>query len=210
MAATKTGTVVYDLEGSLLEACSCGVLCPCWVGEDPDRGVCMACIAYHYDRGTIRGIDVSGLTFAGAAYIPGNVLQGNWKLALFVDDRASDEQMEAIIDAHGGKLGGPLGDLSQLFGEIVSVQRAPIKHEITEGQGKLMVGDAIQAEMEPYRSAEGDVTTLHDTVFSTVPGSPAWVGKAGFLRVTLPEFDMEWSFENSNAIQASWKITHTE
>jgi hypothetical protein len=210
MAATKTETVVYDLEGSLLEACSCGVLCPCWVGEDPDRGVCMAVIAYHYDRGTIRGIDVSGLTFAGAAYIPGNVLQGNWKLALFVDDRASDEQMEAIIDAHGGKLGGPLGDLSQLFGEIVSVQRAPIKHEITAGQGKLIVGDAIRAEMEPYRSAEGDVTTLRDTVFSTVPGSPAWVGKADFLHVTLPEFDMEWSFENSNAIQASWKITHTE
>jgi hypothetical protein len=22
--------VVYDLEGTLLEACSCGVLCPCW------------------------------------------------------------------------------------------------------------------------------------------------------------------------------------
>jgi hypothetical protein len=168
----------------------------------------MACIAYHYDRGTIRGIDVSGLTFAGAAFIPGNVLQGNWKLALFVDDQASDEQMEAILDAHSGKLGGPLADLAQLFGEIVSVKRAPIKHEIIEGMGRLQVGDAIHAEMTPYRSEVGDVTTLRDTVFSTVPGSPAWVGKAAFLRVTLPEHDMEWSFENSNAIQASWKISH--
>ena len=34
-AAVAT-TVVYDLEGTLLEACSCGVLCPCWVGADPD------------------------------------------------------------------------------------------------------------------------------------------------------------------------------
>ncbi len=33
-------TVVYDLEGTLLEACSCGMLCPCWVGADPDGGEC--------------------------------------------------------------------------------------------------------------------------------------------------------------------------
>ena len=30
----------YQLEGSLLEVCSCNVLCPCWIGEDPDGGAC--------------------------------------------------------------------------------------------------------------------------------------------------------------------------
>jgi hypothetical protein len=40
--ATKGVTAGYQLEGTLLEACSCGVLCPCWVGEDPDAGVCQA------------------------------------------------------------------------------------------------------------------------------------------------------------------------
>ena len=24
---------VYSLTGTLLEVCSCGVLCPCWVGD---------------------------------------------------------------------------------------------------------------------------------------------------------------------------------
>ena len=38
--------IVYDLEGSLLEACSCGVLCPCWVGEDPDGGTCDSALAW--------------------------------------------------------------------------------------------------------------------------------------------------------------------
>jgi hypothetical protein len=32
-------TVVSDLEGSLLEACSYGVFCPCWVGAEPDGGI---------------------------------------------------------------------------------------------------------------------------------------------------------------------------
>src|SRR4051812_25906046 len=56
---TAEANVVYELEGTLLEACSCGVLCPCWIGEDPDGGACDAFNAYHFDRGTIRGIDVS-------------------------------------------------------------------------------------------------------------------------------------------------------
>ncbi len=51
----------YQLEGSLLEVCSCDVLCPCWIGEDPDQGTCDAVVAYHFDKGTINGVDVGGL-----------------------------------------------------------------------------------------------------------------------------------------------------
>ena len=81
--------VVYDLTGTLLEACSCNVLCPCWIGEDPDGGKCNGLIAWHLDEGTINGVDVSGCTLAGAALIPGNVLQGGWKVAFFLNDDAT-------------------------------------------------------------------------------------------------------------------------
>ena len=59
--APQQQRAVYQLQGTLLEACSCGVLCPCWVGEDPDQGDCKAFIAYHFDTGTINGVDISGL-----------------------------------------------------------------------------------------------------------------------------------------------------
>ena len=32
--------MAYQLEGRLLEVCTCDMLCPCWVGEDPDGGTC--------------------------------------------------------------------------------------------------------------------------------------------------------------------------
>jgi hypothetical protein len=51
---------VYSLEGTLLEVCSCNVLCPCWIGEDPDGGECDSVVAYHIDSGQITGLDVSG------------------------------------------------------------------------------------------------------------------------------------------------------
>jgi hypothetical protein len=200
--------VVYNLVGSLLEACSCNVLCPCWIGEDPDTGTCDAIVAYHFDEGTIKGIDVSGLGWVGVAKIPGNVLQGNWKVAMFIDDRASDEQMQAMVDAYSGKLGGPLADLAGLIGEVVDVQRAPISHELVAGKGTIKVGDFIDSGMEPYRAPDGEtITTLRDSVFSTVPGSPAYVAKADHLRVKLPQYGMEWSFEGRNAIQADYHIT---
>src|ERR671935_2684703 len=116
----------YQLEGTLLEVCSCDVLCPCWIGEDPDLGKCDSIVAYNLDKGTIRGVDVSGLTLVSAVNIPGNILEGNWRQLVFVDDRASDEQAEAMLDAFSGKLGGPLADLAQLIGERVAVARGPI------------------------------------------------------------------------------------
>ncbi len=63
--------------------------------------------------------------------------------------------------------------------------------------------------MEPYRGPDETVTTLRDSLFSTVPGSPAWVGKASKHVVSLPEYGMEWNYEGRNAIQSDWKIAHS-
>jgi len=201
--------VVYDLTGTLLEACSCGTLCPCWIGEDPDGGSCDAFNAYHFTEGTIRGVDVSGLSLVNVVHIPGNVLTpGSWRVVQFVDDGASDEQLAAIVDAYQGRLGGPLADLSGLIGEVVDVVRAPIVHETNEGRGTLRVGSVVSAEMEPFRGPDGTITTLRDSTFSTVPGSPAWVAKASSHTVDLPQYGMTWSFEGRNAIQSEYHIVH--
>ena len=53
----------------------------------------------------------------------------------------------------------------------------------------------------------GSITTLQNSVFSTVPGSPAWVAKASVNRVSLPQYGMSWEYEGRNAIQSEWKMT---
>jgi hypothetical protein len=213
MAVTSTreagapARAVYSLQGTLLEACSCGVLCPCWIGEDPDLGTCDAFVAYHFDTGEIGGVDVGGLNVVNIVHIPGNVLTPqSWKVVIFVDSRATEEQKQALLDAYSGKLGGPLADLAGLVGEVKAVESANIEHSISEGAGKIRIEGVLEAEMEPYRSADGTVTTLRDSIFSTVPGSPAWVGKASYHRVTLPKYDFEWTFEGRNAIQADYNM----
>ncbi len=119
-------TMGYQLEGSILEVCNCEILCPCWVGEDPDRGTCDSVIAWHVDRGTIDGLDVSDRTIALINHIPGNVLNGNWTVVFFVDDGTTPEQQEALLGVWTGKKGGPVADLAQLFGEVTATERVPI------------------------------------------------------------------------------------
>jgi len=204
MASNGAG---YELEGSLLEVCTCNVLCPCWIGEDPDGGDCLSVVAYHFDRGKIRGVDVSGLTVASAVHIPGNVLAGNWKQVLYVDDGADEEQYDAIVAMMTGELGGPLGDLAQLVGERVAIERAPMSHSIVDGAGSLKVGDVITADMHPYRGPDGSTTTLQNSIFSTVPGSPAYVGVADYQKVDIPQHGLTWEAEKRNAIQSDWKMS---
>jgi hypothetical protein len=207
--AVSEATTGYELEGSLLEVCTCDVLCPCWIGEDPDGGECLSVVAYHFDRGTVAGVDISSLTVASAVHIPGNILAGNWKQVLFVDDSASDEQHDVLVKLFTGELGGPLADLAQLVGERVAIERAPISHQIVDGAGTLEVGDFINAQMHPYTGPDGSTTTLHNSIFSTVPGSPAYVGVADHQKIDLPQYGLQWEESKRNAIQSDWKMVHT-
>jgi hypothetical protein len=199
---------VYSLNGSLLEACSCGVLCPCWIGEDPDLGECFAFNLYHFDSGQIKGVDVSGLNLVNVVHIPGNVLQGNWKAVMLVDDRASEEQKNSIVSLFRGELGGPIADVAALVGEVLAVETVPMDVDVVGGIGTVRIPGILESEMEPYRGPDGTVTTLRDSIFSTVPGSPAWVSKAARNKVDLPQYGMQWDYEGRNAIQADWKMEH--
>ena len=197
--------MAYHLEGDLLEVCDCQVLCPCWIGEDADNNTCDAIVAYKVDKGTINGLDVSGLSLALMVFIPGNILKGNWKVGVFVDQKASAQQEEALLSVWTGKLGGPVADFAKLVGEVVAVQRAPITFEVKEGQGTLKVGSAAEAVMAPYKGPGDRVTTLRDSVFSTIPGSPAYISKASRYRrntsaIGLPDVDLQ----GRNAIQGKF------
>lgn len=201
------GLMAYQLEGKLLEVCDCNVLCPCWIGENADNGTCDAVVAYHIDKGSVNGTDVSGLGLALLVFIPGNILQGNWRVGVVVDDKASPQQQESLLNVWTGKLGGPVADLAKLVGEVVTVQRAPITFAVEEGQGTLRIGDLVEANMSPYRGPTGKVTTLNESVFSTIPGSPAYVSKASRYRRNTNQFGLRnLDLQNNNAIQGTFRF----
>jgi hypothetical protein len=60
--------------------------------------------------------------------------------------------------------------------------------------------------MAPYTDKNGAPTTIRDTIFSTIPGSPAYVAKASHHKVSIPQHGMTWSFFGRNAIQGSFRF----
>ena len=196
--------MAYHLEGRLLEVCNCRVLCPCWIGEDPDFGTCDTIVAWRFDKGTVNGVDVSGRTIALIAHIPGNILQGNWRAAVYLDDKVTPQQEEAILGVYTGKLGGPVADLVKLIGEVVSVERVPITFDVRGGKGTIKIGDNAYAELEPYQGATGGQTTLSDTIFSTVPGAPVFVGKSPRYRSKNKALGIDLDIKGYNALQSTF------
>jgi hypothetical protein len=198
----------YQLEGQLLEVCNCDVLCPCWVGEDPDNGTCDTIVAYHVDSGKVDNVDVSGRTLAVLAHVPGNIFAGNWKVAVVVDDGATTEQKEALLAVWTGKHGGPVADLAKLVGEVVAVETAPITFTIVEGAGTLKIGSLAECEMAPFHGPTGVTTTLNESAFTTIPGAPAWVGKASVYKRNTSQFGLaDIDLSGHNAIQGTFHFS---
>lgn len=200
--------MAYDIEGKLLEVCTCNVLCPCWIGEDPDGGTCESALAWHVEKGNIEGVDVSGLTLALSVHIPGNVLTPkSWKAAVIVDDRATEAQEQALLKVFTGQLGGGIADLAGLIGEVVGVERAPITFTVDGGKGRLTVGDIADMELTPYTGATGKTTTLSETVFSTIPGSPVYAAKSDFFRRNGARHGMpNVSLQGKNGLQGHFRF----
>ncbi len=200
--------MAYEIEGRLLEVCTCNVLCPCWVGEDPDGGTCDSALAWKIDEGSIEGVDVAGLAIALSVHIPGNVLvPASWKAAVFVDERASDDQQAALLKVFTGQLGGGIADLAGLIGEVVSVERVPITFTVEGGKGRLTIGTVADAEMTPFTGATGNPTVLSETVFSTIPGSPVFAAKSDhFTRDGTPHGLPSVDARGNNALQGHFRF----
>jgi hypothetical protein len=199
--------MAYSLEGRLLEVCNCNTLCPCWVGEDPDYGTCEGTLAWHFDKGRIDDIDVTGLTFAVLAHIPGNILKGEWKVVAYVDEHATKAQEEAILAVWTGKKGGPVADLAKLVGEVVAVERVPFTFEVEAGEGRLQIGSAVSADLSPFKGPDGSTTALTDSIFSTIPGSPAYVGKAANYKANVPALGIKLDLNGHNSVQGSFRFS---
>jgi hypothetical protein len=196
--------MAYQVEGRILEVCTCKVLCPCWVGEDPDGGTCDGLLAWHIEKGSIEGVEVAGRTIAVLGHIPGNILQGNWTIRLYVDDKASAQQKDALLEVWTGKKGGAIADLAKLIGEVVSIEQVPIAFPAEGVKGTVRIGAGIEAGLQPFTDSEGRPTKLSDSIFSTIPGSPAYVGKASHYKVNVPGFQID--LQNHNAISGQFRF----
>lgn len=140
----------WNLNGSYAETCSCELMCPCNLSFDHGAtyDFCRVTLAFNIRAGNIEGTDVGGLKVVAIADTPKIMTEGNWRLGVFVDENATDEQFNKLVQVFGGQLGGPMAALTPLVGEMLGVERAAIEMSDDGLRHSVRVSDAIEFEIE--------------------------------------------------------------
>jgi hypothetical protein len=197
--------MAWQIEGTYFETCSCEVVCPCTasfdLGATYDR--CKVVLVFHVAGGEVDGTDVGGFTVAAVADTPKVMTDGNWRLGLYIDEQASDEQAEKLGAVFSGQMGGPMAALHPLIGELLGVERAPIEFRDDGRSHSVRIGDAVEAEIEdvvPFGSPTGEPVRL-DGVFHPA-GSTLTVAKA--KRTAINAFGIEYEGRSAFSSPFTW------
>src|SRR5215510_10319712 len=143
-------SMAWSIKGSYVETCSCELMCPCNLSLDHGAtyDFCRVTLVFNLSQGEIEGVDVSGLKVAAIADSPKVMTEGNWRLGVFIDANATDEQFDKLVQVFSGQLGGPMSALAPLVGEMLGVERAAIDVHDDGVRHTVRVGDAIEFEVE--------------------------------------------------------------
>lgn len=152
--------MAWSISGTYFETCSCDAVCPCTVSFDfgATHDYCRATLVFNVAEGEVDGVDVSGVSVVTVIDTPKVMTEGNWKLGLVIDERASDEQAEKLGAVFGGQVGGPMGGVAPLVGEVAGVER--LRVDVTEDglTHSVKIGDAVDFEVRdvvPFGSEDG-------------------------------------------------------
>src|SRR3954469_23483008 len=116
--------MAWKLKGSYAETCSCELMCPCNLTFDHGAtyDFCRATLAFHVREGDVDGTDVAGLNVVVFIDTPKVMTDGNWKLGMFIDEGASDEQADKLAGVFGGQPRGPAAGPGAVVGRVRRVR----------------------------------------------------------------------------------------
>ena len=187
----------WEISGTYFESCNCEIACPCVFLSAPTTGDCSVRIAWHVDSGSFGKANLDGLNVVLAAYSPGTMTEGNWKVALYIDQKADQAQQDALTQIFSGQSGGHLALLADFVGEVLGVNTAPTDYEAKGKSRSLTVGNLAAMEAQAIEGGDGSEVIIRNNPQGVVPGEPMVVAKSS--QVTYHDHGMDWDFSGKNA-----------
>ena len=140
-------TPSWQVKGQYYEACSCDFVCPCipsGLAVTPTKGACTVAMAFQVERGSFGSVSLDDLGFIVVARTPEAMGKGNWQVGIVVDERATEEQRNAIGAIASGAAGGPMAALSGLIGKFLGMQAAAIRFDRQGHTWSVQAADAVK------------------------------------------------------------------
>jgi hypothetical protein len=170
----------WRLEGDYFDGCNCKSICPCIFALDPTEGDCKGLAAWHiekghftngtkdnrngninYDNTNKNSINLDNLNVVLSVHVPGNMLSWpKWKIGLYLDERANNDQKDALTKIFTGKVGGEFFvEMLSRIGEILGIRSVPIEFniEVKNKRRKIRIPSIVEMEIEGLTGSDPNV-----------------------------------------------------
>ncbi len=208
-------TLDWWAEGDLFEGCNCNVVCPCHADfrQNSTHETCDNVWGIHLDAGEYGiidlGGDLGGLNALVAAYCPGpSMFAGNWTVLVFIDDRATPEQYDALNAILSGNAGGPWERMAQFFAGNAprSCQPAAITFSKSDRARTLEVsGETVRLaslQVNAIRGASRDEPVTITNLYNVIHGPEHVVARS---QVALDAAGMKWDSSGTHGLYSRFR-----
>jgi hypothetical protein len=208
--ASSASATRWQFAGDYFENCNCDVVCPCvfstkpQLTAQPTQGVCDVAFGFHIERGRFGDVPLDGLNVAMMAHTPGPMADGNWTVALYLDERADEQQRQALQAIFTGQAGGTMGEFVPLIGNLLGIKFTPISFQKDGMRRSLEIPGLAHLAVRavPGGSPDKEMWAVNAHSFN-LEGVAMAAGEPGS---TWEDYGMRWDNSGKNAHYApiSW------
>ncbi len=186
----------WKLEGTYFEACNCETACPCVWFNAPSEGNCKLFVAWHIDQGHYGDQTLDGLNVALACYAPGHMKDGQWQAALYLDERATVAQSDALKQVYTGKAGGHLAVLMSFVGTVLGVKMVPMTYRAEGDRRSLSIPETADIGVEAIAGIAGGSATITNPPLCVAPSHPSVVARSTAYH--YQDYGFDWTISERN------------
>ncbi|MCH7476408.1 MAG: DUF1326 domain-containing protein, partial [Gemmatimonadetes bacterium] len=124
----------WMIRGVEYSNCNCAYGCPCQFSAPTTNGNCEAVLTGHIEEGHCGDTQLDGIDWALVLWWPGEIAAGNGRQQAIIDERANDDQREALRKILHGEATAPGAThffvYNSTMSEVLDTIYAPIELEI--------------------------------------------------------------------------------
>jgi len=193
----------WKIEGNYFESCTCDVVCPCIFLKSPTKGHCTALVGWAIEKGHLDNTDLAGLNVGIYLHAPGDLTDGGWRIALYIDDRASAEQKAALEKIYGGEVGGHPAVIASLVGEVMGVHSASIQIDYGAKEKSMVIKGVGEVKVHALEGAEGKYVTVENPPLAVAPGHAIAVHETDVMK-----YDHEEKHSHAGTVSLASAFTY--
>ena len=191
--------MAWQIAGDYFETCSCDYVCPCVptnLAGKATKDHCNFAMVFNIEKGNSDSVKLDGLAFAVIGHAPQIMGKGNWSVGLIVDERATDDQKQAITKIASGQAGGPPAILTGVVGKLLGVESRPIQYKKNGLKRSVSIPKLLEQSCEGVASIADPSQPLY--IDNTMHPANPRLALAHATASHLHAFGLDWDDTSGN------------